>query len=159
MRPMRTTSSSSARMPRTPIHVWTQWPIRGARRPCGREVATAVLMKRKQLCPFASIAFADVGRPVAVGTGRGEDPRAMIYREAARMPDDAPTTTEAQLRRTTIGALRRHDGPVMLAEPDPAWPALFAREERRIRAALGERVLLVEHAGSTAVPGLPAKPV
>ena len=36
---------------------------------------------------------------------------------------------------------------------------LFAREETRIRTALGDRALLVEHAGSTSVPGLPAKPV
>ena len=42
---------------------------------------------------------------------------------------------------------------------DPEWPVLFAREETRIRAALGERALLVEHAGSTSVPGLPAKPI
>jgi GrpB-like predicted nucleotidyltransferase (UPF0157 family) len=39
------------------------------------------------------------------------------------------------------------------------WPALFEREAERIRAALGERVLLLEHVGSTAVPGLAAKPI
>ena len=39
------------------------------------------------------------------------------------------------------------------------FPALFQREAVRIRAALGERVLLLEHVGSTAVPGLAAKPV
>lgn len=36
---------------------------------------------------------------------------------------------------------------------------MFAREAERIRAALGERALQIEHAGSTAVPGLAAKPV
>ncbi len=35
---------------------------------------------------------------------------------------------------------------------------LFAREAKRIRSARGERVLLLEHAGSTSVPGLAAKP-
>lgn len=50
------------------------------------------------------------------------------------------------------------NGPVVIAEYDPAWPDLFAREAARIRAALGERVLLLEHAGSTSVPGLAAKP-
>jgi GrpB-like predicted nucleotidyltransferase (UPF0157 family) len=54
---------------------------------------------------------------------------------------------------------RRVDGPVVLAEPDPAWPERFAREEARIRGALGERALLVEHVGSTSVPGLAAKPI
>ena len=41
---------------------------------------------------------------------------------------------------------------------DPAWPRLFAREADRIRAALGDRVLLLEHVGSTSVPGLAATP-
>jgi hypothetical protein len=39
------------------------------------------------------------------------------------------------------------------------WPALYEREVVRIHAALGERVLLLEHIGSTAVPGHAAKPV
>ena len=47
----------------------------------------------------------------------------------------------------------------MLAEYDPAWPALFEREATRIRSALGDRVRLLEHAGSTSVPGLAAKPI
>ena len=50
------------------------------------------------------------------------------------------------------------DGQVVLVDSDPAWPAMYAREERRIREALGDRALLVDHIGSTAVPGLPAKP-
>jgi GrpB-like predicted nucleotidyltransferase (UPF0157 family) len=50
------------------------------------------------------------------------------------------------------------DGQVILLEYDPAWPGMYAREERRIREALGDRALQVEHIGSTAVPGLPAKP-
>jgi GrpB-like predicted nucleotidyltransferase (UPF0157 family) len=53
----------------------------------------------------------------------------------------------------------RVDGPVRLVEPDPTWPEQYAREEERIRTALGPRALQVEHVGSTAVPGLPAKPV
>jgi GrpB-like predicted nucleotidyltransferase (UPF0157 family) len=44
-----------------------------------------------------------------------------------------------------------------LAAYDPAWPERFADEAPRIRAALS-RVLAVEHVGSTAVPGLAAKP-
>ncbi|MBD0320017.1 MAG: GrpB family protein [Gemmatimonadetes bacterium] len=46
-----------------------------------------------------------------------------------------------------------------LAEYDPAWPARFAAEAARIRAALGTLAAAVEHVGSTAVPGLPGKPV
>lgn len=50
------------------------------------------------------------------------------------------------------------NGPVTIAEYDTAWPAMYAREEARIRRALGERALLVEHVGSTSVPGMAAKP-
>lgn len=66
---------------------------------------------------------------------------------------------EASLSAVTIGERKRLDGPVVLADYDPRWPDLFAREEERIRAALGDRALHVEHVGSTSVPGLPAKPI
>ena len=53
----------------------------------------------------------------------------------------------------------RADGPVRLVDPDPEWAAQYAGQEERIRRALGPRVVRVEHVGSTAVPGLAAKPV
>ena len=37
-------------------------------------------------------------------------------------------TTDDELRRMTIGEPRRHDAPITLAEYDPAWPLLYARE-------------------------------
>jgi GrpB-like predicted nucleotidyltransferase (UPF0157 family) len=52
----------------------------------------------------------------------------------------------------------RVDGAVSLAEPDPVWAEWYTREEDRIRTVLGPRALLVEHVGSTSVPGLAAKP-
>jgi GrpB-like predicted nucleotidyltransferase (UPF0157 family) len=51
-----------------------------------------------------------------------------------------------------------HNAKVHLAEYDPQWPVLYEREERRIREALGDQVLRLEHVGSTSVPGLAAKP-
>jgi GrpB-like predicted nucleotidyltransferase (UPF0157 family) len=42
---------------------------------------------------------------------------------------------------------------------DPAWPLSFAVERKRLQAALGELALRIDHNGSTAVPGLAAKPV
>ena len=48
---------------------------------------------------------------------------------------------------------------VLLADPDPAWTEQYAQQERLIRAALGPVLRSVEHSGSTAIPGLPAKPV
>ncbi|GAB2966937.1 GrpB family protein [Amycolatopsis acidiphila] len=51
------------------------------------------------------------------------------------------------------------DTTVTLAEYDPRWPRLYEREATRIRSVLGDRVVLLEHIGSTSVPGLCAKPV
>jgi len=59
----------------------------------------------------------------------------------------------------TISDRPRHDGPIELVEYDEAWPVRFEREAKRIRVALGVRALLVEHTGSTSVPGLAAKPI
>jgi GrpB-like predicted nucleotidyltransferase (UPF0157 family) len=50
------------------------------------------------------------------------------------------------------------NGQVVIVDYDPAWPAMYTREAGRIRAALGDLARRVEHIGSTAVPGLPAKP-
>src|SRR5699024_4555541 len=50
------------------------------------------------------------------------------------------------------------DGRVRLIEHVPKWPYLFEREASRVRGALGDRVLLLEHVGSTSVPWLIAKP-
>jgi GrpB-like predicted nucleotidyltransferase (UPF0157 family) len=47
--------------------------------------------------------------------------------------------------------------PIVISPYDPDWPARYAVEDKRIRAALGPLALAVEHVGSTAVPGLPAK--
>lgn len=53
----------------------------------------------------------------------------------------------------------RLDGRIDLHDYDPAWPELYAREERRLRSVLGDRVVRVAHTGSTSVPGLCAKPI
>lgn len=48
---------------------------------------------------------------------------------------------------------------VRVVPPDPAWPAMFATEARRLRAALHEFDVDVQHIGSTAIYGIVAKPV
>jgi GrpB-like predicted nucleotidyltransferase (UPF0157 family) len=48
---------------------------------------------------------------------------------------------------------------IIIAPPDPRWPAEFRRLGLPLRAALGALALRVDHIGSTAVPGLPAKDV
>lgn len=42
---------------------------------------------------------------------------------------------------------------------DPAWPQRFAEERVRLRSALAETAVAIFHIGSTAVPGLAAKPI
>jgi len=66
---------------------------------------------------------------------------------------------EEKLRAAWVADPPRLDGPVRLAEYDPRWPVLYEREAVRIRSVLGERVLRLEHVGSTSVPGLAAKPI
>jgi GrpB-like predicted nucleotidyltransferase (UPF0157 family) len=58
-----------------------------------------------------------------------------------------------------IGERKPHRAPIELVEYDPRWPELFRYEEAQIRKALGAAALLVEHVGSTSVPGLAAKPI
>jgi GrpB-like predicted nucleotidyltransferase (UPF0157 family) len=50
-------------------------------------------------------------------------------------------------------------GSIVVSEYDPNWPALFEQESIRIKKALGSYALAIEHMGSTAVPGLPSKPI
>ncbi len=50
-------------------------------------------------------------------------------------------------------------GPIEIVDHDPEWVQSFAELAGLIRAALGDAALDVEHVGSTAVPGLAAKPI
>ncbi len=49
--------------------------------------------------------------------------------------------------------------PVVIVDYDPRWPLLFDQARSEILRAIGPRVVAVEHIGSTAVPGLAAKPI
>ena len=75
------------------------------------------------------------------------------------MATDKTPMTEEQMRAVVIGDLETHDAAIVLADYDPEWPRLFEREAQRIRGALGDKALQIEHVGSTSVPGLAAKPV
>ena len=68
-------------------------------------------------------------------------------------------TSEEYMRAVTIGERVPHRAEVELVEYDPKWPELYRLEEDKIRRALGDGALSIEHAGSTSVPGLAAKPV
>jgi GrpB-like predicted nucleotidyltransferase (UPF0157 family) len=81
------------------------------------------------------------------------------------MADDGGESTAARYTEEQLAAIwveggpPKLTGPVVLVDYDERWPQLYQREADRINAVIGDRVLLVEHAGSTAVPGLPAKPI
>jgi GrpB-like predicted nucleotidyltransferase (UPF0157 family) len=47
----------------------------------------------------------------------------------------------------------------VIIEYDPRWPALFEEERARLLATTGTLLAAIEHIGSTAVPGLAAKPI
>jgi GrpB-like predicted nucleotidyltransferase (UPF0157 family) len=66
---------------------------------------------------------------------------------------------EEEMRAAWVTEPPKLTGKIQVVDYDPAWPGLFGREADRIRAVLGERVVLLEHVGSTSVPGLAAKPI
>jgi len=75
-----------------------------------------------------------------------DDRAALVVRESA---GDALAEAVARLRPDAR--------PVEVVEHDPGWAAAGAEEAGRVADALG--AVAVEHVGSTAVPGLAAKPV
>jgi GrpB-like predicted nucleotidyltransferase (UPF0157 family) len=50
-------------------------------------------------------------------------------------------------------------GTVRLAPPAEGWATKFAQIRAKLRSALGEAVVRIDHVGSTSIPGIAAKPV
>jgi GrpB-like predicted nucleotidyltransferase (UPF0157 family) len=67
--------------------------------------------------------------------------------------------SDEEIEAAVIGGPTIHDDTIHLADYDEAWAESFSRLASRIRDALGDRELTIEHVGSTSVPGLAAKPV
>src|SRR5215217_1124838 len=78
---------------------------------------------------------------------------------SADSPKANTPLTEEQIIAATVGAPPLLNSTIDLAPYDPAWPVLFDRLAQHISEALGDAVLLLEHAGSTTVPGLSANPI
>jgi GrpB-like predicted nucleotidyltransferase (UPF0157 family) len=76
-----------------------------------------------------------------------------------RLPLAAEPVTDEYLASITIGDRKPLNDRVLLAEYDPGWPSMYSEAESRIRLALSDRALQLEHVGSTAMPGLCAKPI
>lgn len=50
-------------------------------------------------------------------------------------------------------------GTVRLAVYNPKWRGLFEAEKTALKQVLGDKFIAAEHVGSTAIPGLKAKPI
>ncbi len=66
--------------------------------------------------------------------------------------------TEEEIKAAFVGEVKPLTQKIQVVDYDSEWPRLFEREEKRVRGILGERVVMLEHVGSTSVPGLAAKP-
>jgi GrpB-like predicted nucleotidyltransferase (UPF0157 family) len=71
------------------------------------------------------------------------------------MDEESPLTD--RLEEILVGGLTPVR--VEVVDYDPAWPTSYDRYSRRLLETLGDRIRLMEHIGSTAVPGLAAKRV
>ena len=63
------------------------------------------------------------------------------------------------LKKVTIGIPKKHNATIYLSEYDPNWPLVYKQLSKEIQSVLQEKVILIEHVGSTSVPGLCAKPI
>src|SRR6266542_172051 len=77
----------------------------------------------------------------------------------ARRDPTGVAAYDDELRKAFVGEPSPLQAPIEIRDYDPAWSRLYEREAARIRSTLGDQVVRLEHAGSTSVPGLPAKPV
>jgi GrpB-like predicted nucleotidyltransferase (UPF0157 family) len=68
-------------------------------------------------------------------------------------------TPEQYIQEVTIGDHQPLNSTIHLVPYDPSWPSQFSRQEVRVRHALGDKVLMLEHVGSTSIEGLSAKPI
>lgn len=73
--------------------------------------------------------------------------------------DVSTPMSEEEILAATVGERKPFNSIVHLAPYDDAWRTHFEQHAQRIKEALGDKILLLEHVGSTSVPGLPAKPI
>ncbi len=89
-------------------------------------------------------------------TGAPKSTEAATAQPAPRA--DFVPSTEEQILAAHVVPIPQHNSTIYLAEYDPEWPRLYEREATRVREALDGWVVLLEHVGSTSIPGLAAKP-
>lgn len=69
----------------------------------------------------------------------------------------SPSEFDAYLDQILVGG--REAVQISIADYDPSWPSRFESERQRLAVALREAATAIVHIGSTAVPGLAAKPI
>jgi GrpB-like predicted nucleotidyltransferase (UPF0157 family) len=74
-------------------------------------------------------------------------------------PDDHRVDEERDRYYEAVLIGGREPVAITVVDYDDRWPRHFVRIAEQIRRALGRKALTIEHIGSTAVPGLPAKPI
>src|SRR3954447_9538098 len=84
---------------------------------------------------------------------------ALTPRRIARMTIGHVDELDAYLDAVIVGERPRAPVRVELVAYDPSWPVRFEEHRARIAAALGDVAVRIAHVGSTAVPGVAAKPV
>ena len=67
--------------------------------------------------------------------------------------------TPEQLAAALVGEPPARWENIVIEDYDPAWAGQFATVSARLSQALGDQIISIEHVGSTAVPGLAAKPI
>ena len=95
------------------------------------------------------------------GAGRLRDRAPLLRLRQERVRIDVPGRTA--VRGEKNGSVEMSGGgeaPVIIEAYDPSWPARFTEERDRLAQALQTWIAgPIEHIGSTAIPGLVAKPV
>src|SRR5436190_20528847 len=93
------------------------------------------------------------------GTCRPSITAALTPRRIARLTLGHVDELDAYLDEVIVGERPAAPVRVEVVDYDPSWPARFAEHRARLAAALGATAVRIEHVGSTAVPGLAAKPI
>ena len=67
--------------------------------------------------------------------------------------------SDEYIQKVIVNGNVEHNQTIQLNPYDEKRPALFEREKERILKILKDKALMIEHIGSTSVPGLMAKPI
>lgn len=82
----------------------------------------------------------------------------IIYNLLAETNNGAPVLETAPAQRPKMN-MEELPVTIIVVPYDPAWPEMYRQEAERLLPIFGDQLLDMYHVGSTAVPGLEAKPI